>query len=310
MRDPALREKLLAEVDDAIAPMTQFLDPERAFPMGDTPDYEPAPGQSVAGIARTQNRPEMEVFYDALLADDGLGLVLRPLLNYTDFSLDAVREMLLHPSSAWGLGDGGAHCGTTCDASTPTYMLAHWARDRAHDRLPLEWIVKKMTADTASLYGLGDRGVLQPGKVGDVNVIDFDHVQLDRPVMVHDLPGDARRFVQRARGYRHDGEVGRGHPLRRRRPGRASRPVVARRAGADVRTPTPGFQIIRIRNTTTKTLSVVPAAAIFLPIAWSSTTCGGGPPAGGGPCSISASNLLMRLWPGIRIECEIPIAMT
>ena len=72
---------------------------------------------------------------------------------------------------------------------------------RAHDRLPLEWIVKKMTADTASLYGLGDRGVLQPGKVADVNVIDFDHVQLDRPVMVHDLPGDARRFVQRSRGY-------------------------------------------------------------------------------------------------------------
>jgi N-acyl-D-amino-acid deacylase len=201
MNDPALRAKLLAEVDDAIAPMRQFLDPERAFPMGATPDYEPAPQNSVAGIARRQNRPEMEVFYDALLADDGLGLVLRPLLNYTDFSLDAVREMLLHPSSAWGLGDGGAHCGTTCDASTPTYMLAHWARDRAHDRLPLEWIVKKMTADTASLYGLGDRGVLRPGKVGDVNVIDFDHVQLETPVMVHDLPGDARRFVQRARGY-------------------------------------------------------------------------------------------------------------
>src|SRR4051794_7217159 len=190
MNDPAFRAKLLAEVDDAIAPMRQFLDPARAFPMGAVPDYEPSPDNSVAAIARRQNRSEMEVFYDALLADDGLGLVLRPLLNYTDFSLDAVREMLLHPSSAWGLGDGGAHCGTTCDASTPTYMLAHWARDRDHDRLPLEWIVKKMTADTASLYGLGDRGVLQPGKVGDVNVIDFEHVQLDRPVMVHDLPGD------------------------------------------------------------------------------------------------------------------------
>ena len=157
-------------------------------------------------------------------------LVLRPLLNYTDFSLDAVREMLLHPSSAWGLGDGGAHCGTTCDASTPTYMLAHWARDRAHDRLPLEWIVKKMTADTASLYGLGDRGVLQPGKVGDVNVIDFDHVQLERPVMVHDLPGDAPPLRAAGARLRHHGEVGRGHPVRRRRPGRAPGPSAARRA--------------------------------------------------------------------------------
>jgi N-acyl-D-aspartate/D-glutamate deacylase len=201
MRDPARRARLLAEVDDAIAPMRQFLDPARAFPMGAVPDYEPSPDRSVAALARAQGRPEMEVFYDALLEDDGLGLVLRPLLNYTDFSLDAVREMLLHPTSAWGLGDGGAHCGTTCDASTPTFMLAHWARDRDHDRLPLEWVVRKMTSETASMYGLGDRGLLQPGKIGDVNVIDYEHVQLERPVMVHDLPGDARRFVQRARGY-------------------------------------------------------------------------------------------------------------
>ena len=181
--------------------MRQFLDPERAFPMGTTPDYEPARDHSVAARARAQGRAPMDLYYDLLLDDDGLALVLRPLLNYTNFSLDPVREMLLHPTSAWGLGDGGAHCGTTCDASTPTFMLAHWARDRDHDRLPLEWVVKKMTADTASMYGLGDRGVLAPGKLGDVNVIDFDHVQLERPVMVHDLPGDARRFVQRARGY-------------------------------------------------------------------------------------------------------------
>jgi N-acyl-D-aspartate/D-glutamate deacylase len=201
MREPALRAKLLAEVDAAIEPMRQFLDPERAFPMGANPDYEPARDDSVAAIARREQRPVMDVYYDALLADDGLALVLRPLLNFTSFSLDPVREMLLHPTSAWGLGDGGAHCGTTCDASTPTFMLAHWTRDRAHDRLPLEWVVRKMTSETASMYGLGDRGVLAPGMIGDANVIDYDHVRLERPVMVHDLPGNARRFVQRARGY-------------------------------------------------------------------------------------------------------------
>ena len=201
LRDESLRAKLLAEVDAAIEPMRQFLDPERAFPMGAVPNYEPSRDQSVAALARVQGVDPMELYYDTLLGDDGFALVLRPLLNYTNFSLDAVREMLLHPTSAWGLGDGGAHCGTTCDASTPTFMLAHWARDRSRDRLPLEWVVKKMTADTATMYGLGDRGTLEPGKVADVNVIDFDHVQLERPVMVHDLPGDARRFVQRARGY-------------------------------------------------------------------------------------------------------------
>jgi N-acyl-D-aspartate/D-glutamate deacylase len=201
MSDPALREKLLAEVDVAIAPMQQFLDPERAFPMGTTPDYEPKRSDSIAARARAAGCAPMELYYDVLMQDDGLALVLRPLLNFSDFNLDCVREMLLHPSSAWGLGDGGAHCGTTCDASTPTFMLAHWTRDRDHDRLPLEWVVKKMTADTASMYGLGDRGVLAPGRVGDVNVIDYDNLRLERPVMVFDLPANGRRFVQRAQGY-------------------------------------------------------------------------------------------------------------
>src|SRR5436305_4203835 len=201
MRDASLRTKLRSEVDDAIAPMRQFLDPERAFPMGPTPNYEPPRAGSLAAIARAQGRPVMDVYYDTLMEDEGRQLVLRPLLNFSNFSLDPVRAMLSHPTSAWGLGDGGAHCGTTCDASTPTFMLAHWARDRDHDRLPVEWVVRKMTAETAKLYGLGDRGVLAPGKLGDANLVDFDGLTLHAPEMVYDLPGDARRFVQRADGY-------------------------------------------------------------------------------------------------------------
>ena len=201
LRDPEMRRRLLAEVDAAIEPMRQFLDPERAFPFGDAPDYEPARERSVAGMARAQGRSAMEVFYDVLLEDDGHKLVMRPLLNYTSFSLDPVREMLSSPNTAWGLGDGGAHCGTTCDASTPTFMLTHWTRDRAHDRLPLEFVVNKMTAQTARLYGLGDRGALVPGLLGDVNVVDYDALHLPLPELVHDLPADARRFVQRSQGY-------------------------------------------------------------------------------------------------------------
>jgi N-acyl-D-amino-acid deacylase len=201
MRDPELRRRLLAEVDTAIAPMRQFLDPERAFPMSAFPDYEPSRDASIAARARAEKRSPMEVFYDVLMEDDGRSLVLRPLLNYTDFSLDAVRTMLEHHTSAWGLGDGGAHCGTTCDASTPTFMLTHWTRDRAHDRLPLEWVVRKMTSETASLYGFTDRGVLAPGMLADVNVIDYDGLQLPRPEMIADLPAGARRFVQGSAGY-------------------------------------------------------------------------------------------------------------
>jgi len=201
LRSRELRRKLLAEVDAAIAPMRQFLDPERAFPFGDAPDYEPARANSVAGLARAQGRTPMEVFYDVLLEDDGRKFVMRPLLNYSGFSLDAVHDMLASPNTAWGLGDGGAHCGTTCDASTPTFMLTHWTRDRAHDRLPLEFVVNKMTAQTAKLYGLGDRGTLTPGRLGDVNVIDYDALHLPLPELVHDLPADARRFVQGSQGY-------------------------------------------------------------------------------------------------------------
>jgi N-acyl-D-aspartate/D-glutamate deacylase len=201
MRDPETRRKLVAEAQDPDPAMVQFLDPAKAFPLGDPPNYEPDPSTSIAARAAAQGRDVYDLYYDLLMEDDGRALVMRPLLNYTERNLDAVREMLLHPTSALGLGDGGAHCGTTCDASTPTYMLTHWARDRSHDRLPLEWVVRKMTSETASLYGLGDRGAIRPGLRADVNVIDHGRLRLRSPHMVHDLPGDARRFVQEADGY-------------------------------------------------------------------------------------------------------------
>ena len=201
MRDPSFRATLLAEVGDMDETMMQFLDPDRVVPMGPDPDYEPALSDTIGARARARGVSPWEEYYDALLGDDGDALVMRPLLNYSDFDLDAVREMLMSPATRWGLGDGGAHCGTTCDASTPTFMLTHWARDRA-EGIPLEQAVRMITSDTAELYGLGDRGVLAPGKVGDVNLIDLDGLRLHRPEMVHDLPGDARRFVQRADGYR------------------------------------------------------------------------------------------------------------
>src|SRR6185503_20863704 len=104
-----------------------------------------------------------DTLMEMMLVDDGAELLNSPVLNYTDGSLDPAREMLLHPTTAFGLGDGGAHAGQTCDASTTTYMLSYWARDRAYDRIPLEVAVHKITGATAALFGLGDRGRLQPG---------------------------------------------------------------------------------------------------------------------------------------------------
>jgi len=228
MRDPQVRSTLVAEAAETDPSLAQFLDLEGIFPLGDDePDYEPSPEQSVARMAARQGVPALELCYDLLLADDGRALLLRPLLNFSYRNLDPVHDMLLHPTSAWGLGDGGAHCGTTCDASTPTYLLAHWARDRDHDRLPVEWVVRKMTADSASLYGLRDRGMLAPGMLGDVNLIDASRLRLHLPRLVHDLPGDGRRFVQDAEGY--VATVKRGHVTLRdgvdqgERPGRLVR---------------------------------------------------------------------------------------
>jgi N-acyl-D-aspartate/D-glutamate deacylase len=202
LADPERRRRLVAEMEICTDPIVRgFMRPDRTFPLGDPPDYEPSPEASIAALAAREGRSPWEVLYDTLFTNGGLELLNAPVLNYTDRNLDAAREMLAHPTSAFGLGDGGAHAGQTCDASTTTFMLTHWARDRTHDRLPVEWVVKKMTSATASLFGLADRGVLTAGAKADVNLIDFDRLRLHRPVLAHDLPAGAGRLIQRADGY-------------------------------------------------------------------------------------------------------------
>ncbi|MGO9856921.1 MAG: N-acyl-D-amino-acid deacylase family protein, partial [Acidimicrobiales bacterium] len=203
LRKDEVRRAILSESipDDPLMALIGGQSTSHMFPLGEPPDYEPTPDMSVAAIARREGRPEEEVLYDLLLRHDGRELVLFTLGGYSHGSLDDMKEMLLHPNSALGLSDGGAHCGVICDASAPTYMLSHWARDRA-DGLPLEFVVKKMTRDTANLYGLEDRGVLAPGFKADLNLVDLEHLNLRLPEMVHDLPAGARRLIQRADGWK------------------------------------------------------------------------------------------------------------
>jgi N-acyl-D-aspartate/D-glutamate deacylase len=201
--EPELRERLVADAallrDNDI--IKTFMHPGRIYVLGDPPEYEPGAERSAAGIAAAKGVDEWEVLIDLMLDDDGRELLNAPVLNYSDGNLDAVEAMLRHPTSAFGLGDGGAHAGQTCDASSTTFLLSHWARDRSRGRFSVEDAVRKMTQATATLYGLGDRGVLAPGYVGDANVIDFEHLQLHRPTLVSDLPGGASRLIQRADGY-------------------------------------------------------------------------------------------------------------
>ena len=175
---------------------------ESTYSLGIPPNYEPSAESSIAGVAAATGRTPIDVAYDAMLEDEGRALLYLPILNYSSGSLEPAREMLLHPRAALGLSDGGAHCGVICDASQPTFMLTHWTRDRSRGaQLPLEWVVKKQTHDTARLYGLGDRGTLEPGMVGDLNVIDHERLQLTNPRVARDLPAGGARLLQGAEGY-------------------------------------------------------------------------------------------------------------
>jgi len=235
LRDPEVRARLLAEEPRTRNPIALRLvtNWSEIFRLGADCDYEPAPEESVAAVAAREGRREEEVVLDWLLEQDGEAFLFAPLGSYVEKNHDAIRAMIEHPASAVGLSDGGAHCGLICDASFPTYLLTHWVRDRTRgDTLPLELVVHKQTKATADVYGLGDRGVLEPGKRADVNVIDLDGLRLHTPHMVHDLPAGGRRLVQAVDGYRwtvQSGEVtfADGEPTGAR-PGRVVR---GRRAG-------------------------------------------------------------------------------
>jgi N-acyl-D-aspartate/D-glutamate deacylase len=202
LRDPEVRRAIVEWQPDPATEARMKGAYEATYSLGIPPDYEPSAERSIAGVAAATGHTPIDVAYDAMLEDEGRALLYLPILNYASGSLEPAREMLLHPRAALGLSDGGAHCGVICDASQPTFMLTHWARDRTRgERLPLEWIVKKQTHDTARLYGLGDRGTLEPGMVGDLNVIDHERLQLTNPRVARDLPAGGARLLQGAEGY-------------------------------------------------------------------------------------------------------------
>ncbi|MCD9624479.1 N-acyl-D-amino-acid deacylase family protein [Rhabdothermincola salaria] len=191
LRRPEVRERVLGELADPATDIVGRLGPTFAF--GDEPRYDPRPA----------DRLDLAAAYDALLADEGRGVLYVPIMNFTDGDLAAVREMLVHPRTVPGLGDAGAHCTMICDASFPTHLLQYWGRDVAEDqRLGVEWVVARQAAATAALVGLGDRGTLQVGKRADVNLIDLDALTLHNPEMRYDLPAGGKRLVQRVDGYR------------------------------------------------------------------------------------------------------------
>ena len=174
----------------------------KMYPLGEQPNYEPSPDQCIARLAESAGIDPYELAYDTLLGDEGRALLFFPLTDFSEHSLDPTLERLRHHGAFLSLSDGGAHCRLICDASTPTFMLSHWTRDRSNGpKLTIAEAVKLQTLDTATIYGLGDRGTLEVGKKGDVNVIDYDALRLGPPRMTYDLPTGAPRLLQTAEGY-------------------------------------------------------------------------------------------------------------
>ena len=204
MQEPEIKRKLLSEV--SLIKQGPMLDLEsllgQVFPLGERPNYEPEYKDSVAGIAEQDNREPMDVMYDLLVAGDGKELFYQPLAGYPGYSLDGQKRLMEHPQVMMGLSDGGAHCGVIADAGMPTFILTHWGRDRTRgDKMEVEAIVQSLTSDTANAYGMFDRGLLQEGKIADINIIDFERLRLFRPEAIFDLPTGGRRLVQRVEGY-------------------------------------------------------------------------------------------------------------
>jgi len=204
LAEPATKAQILSEQSVIKGGLMQDLPSlmGQVFPLGENPNYEPLPEESIAGIAKKHSLDVMEVMYDMLVANGGTELFYQPLGGYQGFSLDYQKKLLEHPNVLFGLSDGGAHCGVIADAGMPTFIMTHWGRDRTRgDKMSLEFIVKSLSSNTAHAFGMFDRGQLIEGMIADINVIDFDGLRLHRPEAVFDLPAGGRRLVQRAEGY-------------------------------------------------------------------------------------------------------------
>jgi N-acyl-D-aspartate/D-glutamate deacylase len=204
MRDPAMRAQLLSEKPED--PNPTIVNLVERFPfsyvMGERPNYEPNLDDRIDRQAERLGLSVYEYAYDLLLEDEGHAILMNPSANFFDGNLDPAREMLAHPNTIIGLGDGGAHYGMICDASYPTSLLEKWVRDEKGERkVELAQAIRTLSSATAEAMGLNDRGRVAVGYKADLNVIDLDRLRLHVPRVVRDLPANGRRLSQKADGY-------------------------------------------------------------------------------------------------------------
>jgi len=208
LKDPAFKAQLLSEeptLPEEVDMQPIFMIVTQGWPvqfeMDEDFNYEPQADESVAARAAAVGKSGPEYAYEMMMADDGKGFIYLPILNYVDGNLDFLVDLQQTDDTVNSLSDGGAHCGTICDAASPTFMLEHWVKNRERGTITLENAIKRQCLDTARLYGLNDRGLLKPGYLADVNVVDMDKIKLGKPWLAFDLPAGGKRLLQKAEGY-------------------------------------------------------------------------------------------------------------
>ena len=204
LSDPARKARILEEpTGHGFMRLFRLMDEGRKiWLMTDPPNYEPDPKDSLHAQATDRGVDPWSYVYDTLLQNQGTALLYTPFANYAENNLDCCRDMILHKDTVMGLGDGGAHVGTICDASFITSLLTHWGRDRTRgEGIDLPTLIKCQSRDTARAVDLTDRGTLEAGMRADVNIIDFDNLNVRLPEIVNDLPAGGARLQQRADGY-------------------------------------------------------------------------------------------------------------
>jgi N-acyl-D-amino-acid deacylase len=207
LNDPEFRARLINEPNEILDPDLQIIIEMMSsafnmlYAMRPGFNYEPTADESIESLASAAGVAPAEYAYDLLLSNEGTGFIYFPLLNWADGNYNFLEEPLHSDDCVNSLSDGGAHCGTICDAAASTYMLQHWVRDRQGRRLSLEYAIQRQCRDTARLYGLNDRGVIESGYLADLNIIDLDAIKLGEPWVAADLPAGGKRLLQKADGY-------------------------------------------------------------------------------------------------------------
>ena len=144
LKDSAFRQRMVSE--PPVIPDVDVADLYRViaggwfaqFEMGPDFNYEPTQADTIATRAAAAGVTGAEYAYDLLMKDEGKGFIYFPILNYRDGNLNFLEDLQEADDTVNSLSDGGAHCGTICDAASPTFMLQHWVRDRERKRIGLE----------------------------------------------------------------------------------------------------------------------------------------------------------------------------